>query len=281
MYTQKNAILALGMLFMPIALTAKAEMFNPDFDTMYEIVVELRDFPAWRGTFYCNGTARFGRGSGIGTWGYTPAGSFFFEEIYTLVAPHLKTGHSDNKEILGIGFYFCDSNTNFSHQGFYIEDKKTIRKIMHGLADKVSPSINPFLDEASFRRLLMTVPLVPGDPPYWKGSESFNTNTTPVYNMPIVTVWRDSTTIVKVDMDGRTNVVVANRLASNDTTEPIEEAPTTETPPDIPSSAVGEYVTKPIIAPEEKHSRLWLALGITLGVLVGIGALLYLRKAKA
>jgi len=152
----------LGSLLASAALAAGTEPFEPDLEKVSEIVLGFNSLPGWYGKIWRDGRGRLSYGSHIGHCGSIPGGGFSFEEVYTLVAPHLKWKFDNMGEAMQVGFYFGDPS---SGAGLFIEDRETMRKLMLGLCDKIDLSVSFFMDKAGFKKLLMTHPLVPGDPP--------------------------------------------------------------------------------------------------------------------
>ena len=171
-------IIALGvciLLMAAIFLQKAVKPFVPDFDKMTEIMVLTPSYPGWRGRFAPNGKVTLSSSGGdIRHMGETAEASFTFKETYDLVAPHLKQGGYQYINELGdalvIRFYF--EFDDLEGKEFYIDDKETMRKLMHGLCDKILSSPDSFiLDRAFYKKLLSKYPLVPGDPPYLKADE--------------------------------------------------------------------------------------------------------------
>jgi len=153
------------MLFALVALPEETDISIPKLDQLRTIDMGSSRLP-WIGIFRSDGSALLGYGALAGDSANVPEASFQFEEIYNLLVPHLKPDFNDDVDRMGVGLY-----TGSSGKGFYLEDKEIMRKIMHGLCDKVLASPNPFVDEARFRGFLREHPLVPGDPPYLKADE--------------------------------------------------------------------------------------------------------------
>ena len=171
----------MGMSLVSSTLLAQEDAFKLDFDTLDEITFRAGNYPGWYGSFRSDGSAILIRSdegvlSGIAV---APVGSFSLKKIYDLVAPHLKRPVINNKEffnttflldsspptkkkeVLNITFRFDRALTNRETEvHFYIEDKRVMRKLMHGLRDKVVP-----WDKPKFEEFLSQYPLVPGDEP--------------------------------------------------------------------------------------------------------------------
>ena len=165
---QVNA-LVVGMLLASTAVAEEVKPFEPDFSKMTEIRVR---FEKWTGRFAHSGMARLQRVEGSSHsefWDLAeaPEGSFSLEEIYSLVAPHLKPiPIPDSAECLSVAFYWGNPHVPGTRPPayFYIEDKRVMRKLMYGLRDKVFPSFNNG-HKAFFEGQLSAYPLVPGDKP--------------------------------------------------------------------------------------------------------------------
>ena len=156
-------VLGLGLSLMSSALLAQENPAEPDFDTVKVITVDDGNSPGWYGEFKSDGSAKLLRRGAEPVYrvAVAPAGSLSIKQIYDLVAPHLKRPPADKKEVLNIIFQFDSSSTNRETEiHFYIEDKRVMRKLMHGLRDKVVPWVKP-----SFEEFLSQYPLVPGDEP--------------------------------------------------------------------------------------------------------------------
>ena len=153
--------------------TVAAEPFVPDFDKMTEIMVLTTPSDLeWTGRFFPRRTRLFYSGD-IRYMARTPE-AITFKETYDLVAPHLKQGGYQYINELGdalvIRFYF--GLDDLKGKEFYIDDKETMRKLMHGLCDKILSSPDSFfMARAHFMEILSKYPLVPGDPPYLKAEE--------------------------------------------------------------------------------------------------------------
>ena len=111
---------------------------------------------------YLNGAALFSRVWGmefISTGVPVPAGSFALEEVYDLLLPHLKWDN-DNEEAVKVVFYPSSFSRFARQQWFYLEDKDTLRTIMHTIRDKGVPR-----DRDKFEEALRLYPLLLGDDP--------------------------------------------------------------------------------------------------------------------
>ena len=145
----------------------------PEFDQLRAITMSPAR-SSWIVIFRSNGAARFGYGALEMDWADVPKSSFQFEEIYNLLVPHLKQDFNYDAEYMDVGLFVGSSS---SDEGFYLEDKETMRKIMHGLCDKVLASPDTFLGPR-FRENLCKHPIVPGDPPYLKEGEELSNEVT-------------------------------------------------------------------------------------------------------
>ena len=164
------SILVAEIVLAPAVFAEEAEPFGLDFSKIENIEVS---FGEWKGSFLPDGTARLERDrSHIFSWdaATAPKGSFPFEEIYALVAPHLKVESVFKpKECLIITFSFNSfavKSVMPSHVSFYIEDKQVARTLMHGLRKKTK-----FQDKAFLEELYSKYPLMPGEDPdsFWYG----------------------------------------------------------------------------------------------------------------
>ena len=159
--------LVAGIVLVTAVFAEEAESFELGINNVQEINV---DFGGWKGRFLPDGTAKLQRSNAnIEFWErvYAPEGSFSFEDIYALVAPHLKVESAFKpKESLIIGFFFDRSNdTGIMHPYvfFYIEDKQVARTLMHGLRAKAEPRDKT--TKTYFEGLYSKYPLVPGEEP--------------------------------------------------------------------------------------------------------------------
>jgi len=154
-----------GMLFASAALAEEAQPFDPNFSEMTEIRIM---YNRWTGIFWPSGEVmlkkliEFKDECEV----MAPPRTFSFEEIYVLVAPHLKPAPVPGPkpaDALGITFYFRDTEPD--RKRFYIEDQQVIRTLMHGVRDNALPW--PPYDEnmAQAERVFSRHPLVPGDEP--------------------------------------------------------------------------------------------------------------------
>ena len=163
---KKNIIaLIFGVLFASTALPEETDFSIPRLAQLKEIDMSSARLP-WIGIFRSNGAALLGYGAQDDA--NVPEASFQFEEIYNLLVPYLKPDFNYDVDSIGVGFFYPDTSIA---KTFYLEDKEIMRKLMHGLCDKVLASPDPFMDEKRFRGLLQKHPLVPGDPPYLKADE--------------------------------------------------------------------------------------------------------------
>ena len=162
------SILVAGIVLARIVFPEEVESFDPDFSKMEEIGVVSGK---WHGQFWPNGAARLqGFPSHDECWdrANAPEGSFLFEEIYSLVASHLKPMFDPNsKKGLAITFFFNAPDARARGTPLYycfrIEDKQVIRTLMHGLREKTVPmneTAKTYLEE-----LYSKYPLVPGEAP--------------------------------------------------------------------------------------------------------------------
>jgi hypothetical protein len=165
MNTKRSTALVIGMLLALTTFAEEAKPFEPDFSKMKDIIVTSRGRQRWVGQFWPSGGASLERSpADINhlAFAQAPAGSFSFEGIYALVAPHLTTAPTAlSSECLTIYFRFEGDEENPFGTRFWIEDKEAIRTLMHGLRDKVFPRNH----RAFFEEALSTYPLVPGDKP--------------------------------------------------------------------------------------------------------------------
>ena len=158
--------LVAGIVLAPAVFAEEAEPFELDFSKLTMINVS---FGGWWGLFWPDGAARLERNqSHIEPWetANAPAGSFSFEEIYALVAPHLKVESVFKpKECLIITFSFDlpDFRGMCPYASFYIEDQQVARTLMHGLRAKavlMNERGKTYLEE-----MYSKYPLVSGEEP--------------------------------------------------------------------------------------------------------------------
>ena len=153
-------ILATGVWLMSSTLVAQENPAEPDFDTVDMIEIEEPDFISrWRGTFWSDGSAWLERVDNsvlIVGLAEAPTGSFSFKKTRNFIKPHLS--QEKDAGAMQARLYFGYSDT--IGRQYYIKDKKVMRKLMHGLRDKVMPHYR-----SGFEELLGKYPLVPGDDP--------------------------------------------------------------------------------------------------------------------
>ena len=163
MHVKGITVLGLGLSLVYSTLLAQEDVFKPDFDTLDAITFRAGNYSGWRGDFSSGGSAILIRSGEefLSGRAVAPDGSFSIKKIHKLIAPHLKRAPTDKKEVIYIDFRFDSSLTNRETEvHFYIENKRVMRKLMHGLRDKVVPWVKP-----SFEEFLSQYPLVPGDEP--------------------------------------------------------------------------------------------------------------------
>jgi len=159
--------LVAGIVLAPAVFAEESEPFELGLSNVREINVR---FGGWHGWFWPDGTARLERErANTFPWevANAPEGSFPFEDIYALVAPHLKKGESvlKPKESLIITFFFNHSGAwgRSPYVSFYIEDQQVARTLMHGLRAKavqMDESRKPYFEE-----MYRQYPFVPGEKP--------------------------------------------------------------------------------------------------------------------
>ena len=155
---KQTLTLVISVLFVTTSFPQEKDNPIPSLDKLSGIMVCYAS--DWIGRFYSEGSACLFVGSGFIS-ADAPEGSFSFEEIYTTIVPHLKLDE-DDKSLAVILDEWKDTDLPV----FYLADKEVMRKIMHGLCDKVVP-----WDKTLFENALRKYPLVPGDPPYLKAEE--------------------------------------------------------------------------------------------------------------
>ena len=157
---RKILVFVICMSIVTVIFPQEANRPIPDIKQLESI--SFRFGMLWGGHFVPNGRAKLDIGSGD-CWADVPAGSFSFEEIYKLLAPHLKQD-SDSEDVIDVMRVWLSIPDNLdSSHAFFLDDKDVMRKIMHGLCDKVVP-----WDKTLFENALRKYPIVPGDPPYLK-----------------------------------------------------------------------------------------------------------------
>ena len=139
MKTKQIITLITGMSLTSTALTEEAGV-APDINQLEEISVFSPTW--WHISFNPDGSAELSGGANIYEVARAPAGRFSFEEIYNLLAPHLlvKNNDVDYKEVLQISFRIGTSDEGRAlGKGFYLKDKEPMRKLMHGICDRLLP----------------------------------------------------------------------------------------------------------------------------------------------
>ena len=151
-----------GIVLAPAVFAEEAEPFELDFSNVVEIqIFSLKGY----GQFLPNGGARIDRFPSrdeLGEVAIAPAGSFSFEEIYALVAPHLNPESvPTSKEYLTIRFLLTPSvDDKYPRVSSRIENEQVIQTLMDGLKEKTVPLHKTFLEE-----LHSKYPPVPGETP--------------------------------------------------------------------------------------------------------------------
>jgi len=138
----------------------------PSFDKLDGISLGVP--VTWNGRFFSDGSAELINGASLSA--SVPVGSFSFEEVYNLLLPHLK--QDEDAESMYVILDEKEEDTELPV--FFLSDKDIMRKIMHGLCDKLLSSPDVFFGmfgEEIFKGNLRKEPLVPGDPPYLKSEE--------------------------------------------------------------------------------------------------------------
>ena len=152
-------IIALGICISLVTVTFSQEANRPIPNINQLEYISLLSSTLWWAEFRPDGYAKLGSGSNNSA--EAPKGSFSFEEIYNLLVPHLKGTWDGKSPVMSVRLSVPNQlETRYS---FYLEDKEVMRKIMHGLCEKVVPR-----HKTSFEDALRKHPLVPGDPPYLK-----------------------------------------------------------------------------------------------------------------
>jgi len=151
-----------GMLFASAALAEEAQPSELDVSKVTGIQVK---YNFWTGHFGPKGEARLSKILDGEYEVRAPEGSFSLEEIYALVASHLKQYPATSSAgVLDIVFYFRDTDPR--SKDFYIEDQQVMRTLMYGVRDKAVPPSPVYSNHlAHTEGVFSRYPLVPGDKP--------------------------------------------------------------------------------------------------------------------
>jgi len=256
MKKQNIIALILGMSFTLVALSEEVAISIPKFNQLKRIYMGSAN-SSWMGIFRSNGSAHLGYGALDGA--DVPKASFQFEEIYNLLVPHLKQDSND-EENMAVGL-LSDSPTA---KTFYLEDKETMRKIMHGLCDKVLESPDPFLDVVRFKGLLRKSPIVPGDPPYLKEEDQIKSEV------------RGQKSEGEEEVIGDEPKEEIKEEVIGDQLEVKEEVAGDQL--EVTGAGTGEEMPSPVAA--RKTNRPSLLFYVGAGILVCVGAALFFTRKR-
>ena len=257
---KRNSVLIIKMLLVSAAVTVTAESFVPDFDNLSEIMVLTPSYPGWRGRFCPDGEAVLSYSGGDPRYlAKAPEASFTFKETYSLVAPHLKQGGyryiNELGEALVIRFYF--GLDDIEGKEFYIDDKETMRKLMHNLCDTAVP-----FDKEWFASLLRKYPIVPGDPPYLKEEDQIKSEV------------RGQKSEGEEEVIGDEPKEEIKEEVIGDKLEVKEEVAGDQL--EVTGAGTGEEMPSPVAA--RKTNRPSLLFSVGAGILVCVGAALFLTR---
>ena len=244
-------IIALGICISLVTTTFPQETVRP-VPSLNQLEHISFSSTLWWAEFFPNGGAILGCGSNNSA--VAPEGSFSFEEIYYLLVPHVKENRAgSNSPVMGV--WLSVANRMETRYAFILEDKEVMRKIMHGLCEKVVPDSN--YSKSRFEDALRMYRLVPGDPPYLKADE-------------VIRVISNKVEVIKADVTGdKVEEIKVERIEEK--VERIEVV-----------GAEGEEEVPPPVGggKARKTGRPSLFFYVGAGVLVCVGVVLFLTRRR-
>ena len=151
----------IGVLLLSDVSALEGERVIPSLDQVKSIKLSARP-TLWEGTFYPDGSATLEwGGSGLLDKAGIPKGRISFEEVYNILAPHLKP-KNDRGKVMPV---FLRVAGDEPARAWYIhaeENKGLVQTLMFNLRDNVNPDDCGILGWKSFEERLRDYPLVPG-----------------------------------------------------------------------------------------------------------------------